>query len=256
MYVPTLLPAVLTVSVPLALATGCTAELKEENTRLGEKVSNLEAQNALLESRVKDLQAQVETEKTRADQAAKAQDLVGTGIDPSQTLNAVFRTTKGDITCKLFPDRAPKTVANFVGLAEGGKEWTDPRTGERKKGVPLYDGTIFHRVITDFMVQGGDPLGKGTGGPGYQFEDEIDPDLKLDHPGVLAMANAGPDTNGSQFFITEKATPWLNGKHTVFGDCPDALPIVQAMTRVPKDARDKPNEDIVLKKLEIRRGKP
>ena len=130
---------------------------------------------------------------------------------------ATFKTSAGDIVVKLLPEKAPKTVENFLGLAEGTKEWKDPRSGQMVK-KPLYDGTVFHRVIPQFMIQGGDPLGNGTGGPGYKFADEIGPDNKFDRPGLLAMANAGPNTNGSQFFITEVPTPHLNRGHTIFGE--------------------------------------
>jgi peptidyl-prolyl cis-trans isomerase A (cyclophilin A) len=127
----------------------------------------------------------------------------------AETIHATFKTSMGEIVVKLLPEKAPKTVANFLELAEGTKEWTDPRSGQKVK-KPLYDGTIFHRVIPDFMIQGGDPLGTGTGGPGYKFADEIGPDNSFSKPGLLAMANAGPNTNGSQFFITEVTTPHLN----------------------------------------------
>lgn len=130
----------------------------------------------------------------------------------------VIKTNKGDINLTLFPDNAPKTVANFVGLATGKKDWKDPSSGLVVSGKPLYKNLTFHRVIDDFMIQGGDPLGTGTGGPGYKFEDEVDTNLKFDKPGILAMANAGPNTNGSQFFITHVPTPWLDGKHTIFGE--------------------------------------
>jgi peptidyl-prolyl cis-trans isomerase A (cyclophilin A) len=130
---------------------------------------------------------------------------------------ATFKTSLGDIVVKLLPQKAPNTVKNFVELAEGKKEWKEPRTGQMVK-KPLYDGTVFHRVIPGFMIQGGDPLGNGTGGPGYKFADEIGPDNKFDRPGLLAMANAGPNTNGSQFFITEVPTPHLNRGHTIFGE--------------------------------------
>ena len=132
-------------------------------------------------------------------------------------IHATFQTSAGDIVVKLLPEKAPKTVENFLGLAEGTREWTDPRSGQKVK-TPLYDGTVFHRVIPEFMIQGGDPLGTGTGGPGYKFGDEIGPDNKFDRPGLLAMANAGPNTNGSQFFITEVPTPHLNRGHTIFGE--------------------------------------
>ena len=145
-------------------------------------------------------------------------------------LYAVFTTSRGSITVKLLEKDAPKTVDNFVGLATGKKEWIDPRTGQKSK-APLYDGTSFHRVIPDFMIQGGDPLGTGTGGPGYKFADEFGSGRRFDKPGLLAMANAGPNTNGSQFFITEVATPHLNNRHTIFGE------VVKGQELVPQIAR-------------------
>jgi cyclophilin family peptidyl-prolyl cis-trans isomerase len=148
-----------------------------------------------------------------------------------------FITTAGDIHCTLFPDKAPLTVANFIGLATGTKAWKDPKTGKMMRGTPLYNGTIFHRVIPNFMIQGGDPLGTGTGDPGYSFKDEFTDDLTFDQPGRLAMANSGPNTNGSQFFITEVPTPHLNGKHTIFGQCED-LDIVKKIARLATDPRD------------------
>ena len=138
---------------------------------------------------------------------------------------ATFKTSMGDIVVKLLPEKAPKTVENFLGLAEGTKEWKDPKSGQTMK-KPLYDGTVFHRVIPQFMIQGGDPLGTGTGGPGYRFADEIGPDNKFSKPGLLAMANAGPNTNGSQFFITEVPTPWLDRGHTIFGEVVKGLDLV------------------------------
>jgi len=165
---------------------------------------------------------------------------------------AVFDTTMGTLRCKLFPKEAPKTVANFIGLADGTKDWRDPATGQTKHGVPLYSGTIFHRVIPDFMIQGGDPIGMGTGDPGYRFEDEIVPSLTFDRAGRLAMANSGPNTNGSQFFITEKPTPWLNGKHTIFGQCDDAsVELVKKIARVPKGPADKPTTPVRINKIVI-----
>jgi peptidyl-prolyl cis-trans isomerase A (cyclophilin A) len=159
----------------------------------------------------------------------------------------------GDIVIQLFADKAPKTVANFVDLASGTKEWTDPKTGAKVKR-PLYNGTIFHRVIPGFMIQGGDPLGNGTGGPGYRFEDEFNPDLKHSKPGVLSMANAGPNTNGSQFFIIHKATPWLDGKHSVFGEVVKGQNVVDAIANVPRDFRDRPIKEVVLQEVIISRG--
>src|SRR5271165_593219 len=163
---------------------------------------------------------------------------------------AVIETTAGNINCTLFPDKAPIGVANFIGLSNGTKEWTDPKTGKVMKGVPLYNGTIFHRVIPNFMIQGGDPAGNGTGDPGYSFKDEFS-DLTFDQPGRLAMANSGPNTNGSQFFITEVPTPHLNNKHTIFGQCGD-LDLVNKIARVPTDGRnDKPTTPVVIKHVVI-----
>src|SRR5881392_1321516 len=154
---------------------------------------------------------------------------------------AVIDTAAGKMTCKLFPDKAPLGVANFVGLAEGTKDWTNPISHQKKHGVPLYDGTIFHRVIPNFMIQGGDPAGNGTGDPGYAFKNETSPDLTFDRPGRLAYANAGPDTNGSQFFITEVAYPSLNGNYTIFGQCDEpSVELVKKITRMPRNANERP----------------
>ncbi len=166
-------------------------------------------------------------------------------------LYAVFHTNQGRIVCALFPKKAPKTVANFVELAEGTKEWTHPGTGKTMKDKRFYDGLIFHRVIPRFMIQGGDPLGKGFGGPGYQFEDEFHESLKFDRPGLLAMANSGPGTNGSQFFITEAPTPHLTGRHTIFGQVVDGMEMVTKIANVPRSARDLPNDPVVMEKVEI-----
>jgi peptidyl-prolyl cis-trans isomerase A (cyclophilin A) len=165
---------------------------------------------------------------------------------------AVIKTTAGDITVKLFADKAPKTVANFVALATGKKEWKDPKTGETVKNKPLYNGTIFHRIIPDFMIQGGDPAGNGTGGPGYQFEDEFTPSDAFDKVGILAMANAGPNTNGSQFFITVKETPWLNGKHTIFGEVTKGMDVVNKIVSAPKGANDMPDKPVKITKITIK----
>ncbi len=154
----------------------------------------------------------------------------GTTTAPQEP-TAIIETTDGNISCTLFPDKAPLTVANFIGLATGKKAWKDPKTGQMMH-TPLYDGTICHRVIPEFMIQCGDPAGNGTGGPGYDFKDEFTPDLTFDQPGRLAMANSGPNTNGSQFFITEVPTPHLNGKHTIFGQCED-LDVVKKIARLP-----------------------
>jgi peptidyl-prolyl cis-trans isomerase A (cyclophilin A) len=165
---------------------------------------------------------------------------------------ATLQTTLGDVQIRLFHDKTPRTVENFLGLAEGTIEWTDPRTKQKSKR-PYYDGTIFHRVIPRFMIQGGDITGTGTGGPGYRFEDEFHPELRHSKPGILSMANAGPNTNGSQFFITTVATPHLDNRHSVFGEVISGQDIVENISKVARDGRDKPREDIVIKKVVIER---
>ena len=170
----------------------------------------------------------------------------------TETLTATLRTNQGPVVIRLFPDHAPKTVRNFVELAEGSRQWTDPTTG-RPTTARLYDGTIFHRVIPDFMIQGGDPLGSGRGGPGYKFADEIHPDLAFDRPYLLAMANAGPGTNGSQFFITVAPTQWLTGKHTIFGEVVEGQDVVDKISKVPRNRQDRPDKDVVLNAVTIER---
>jgi peptidyl-prolyl cis-trans isomerase A (cyclophilin A) len=165
---------------------------------------------------------------------------------------ANFDTTLGSFTVELFDTKAPKTVANFVGLAEGTKEWKHPKTGEKHK-KPFYDGIIFHRVIGGFMIQGGDPLGQGYGGPGYQFEDEFHADLRHDRVGILSMANAGPNSNGSQFFITLGPTPHLDRKHSVFGRVSSGLDVVEKIGHTPTDGQDRPKTPVVINKLTIER---
>lgn len=163
---------------------------------------------------------------------------------------ALFETTKGNFKIKLFADKTPKTVENFVGLAEGTKEFTDPKTDKSVKR-PFYDGLVFHRVIEDFMIQGGCPLGTGTGGPGYRFADEFVKELKHDKAGKLSMANAGPNTNGSQFFITVAPTPHLDGRHTVFGEVVEGYDVVEAISKVRTASMDRPAEPIVIKHVKI-----
>mgnify|MGYP001676590827 CR=1 FL=1 len=171
-------------------------------------------------------------------------------------MKAILHTTAGDITVELFPNHAPNTVTNFVTLAKGEREWVDPKTGQ-KTSRPLYDGTIFHRVIPGFMIQGGDPLGTGTGGPGYVFDDEINASLTFAAPYVLAMANAGrrlgKGTNGSQFFITTAPTEWLQGKHTIFGAVTDeaSRAVVDAISGVETDPRDRPVQDVIITSVDI-----
>ncbi|MEI7778500.1 MAG: peptidylprolyl isomerase [Actinomycetes bacterium] len=165
---------------------------------------------------------------------------------------AVLHTSEGDIRITLFPDHAPKTVRNFVGLATGDQEWTDPAT-RAKRNDPLYNGVVFHRVIPGFMIQGGDPLGTGTGGPGYQFADEFHPELVFNKPYLLAMANAGPGTNGSQFFLTVAQTPHLNRKHTIFGEVADApsREVVDRIAAVATGRQDRPVTDVVINSISV-----
>ena len=181
---------------------------------------------------------------------SKASNVEKTKSKKGTPMYAIFETNKGNFKVKLFTDKTPKTVENFVGLAEGTKEFTDPKTS-KKTTRPFYDGLIFHRVIPNFMVQGGCPLGTGTGDPGYRFGDEFVPELKHDKPGKLSMANAGPNTNGSQFFITVAATPWLDNRHTIFGEVVEGYDIVEAISKVRTGPMDKPVENIVLKHVQI-----
>ncbi|MFZ5440907.1 MAG: peptidylprolyl isomerase [Myxococcota bacterium] len=167
-----------------------------------------------------------------------------------QELFATLKTNQGAITVKLFSKETPKTVQNFVGLATGEREWRHPATGEAKRGVPLYNGTVFHRVIPNFMIQGGDPLGNGTGTPGYNFEDEVSTGRTFDRVGQLAMANAGPNTNGSQFFITTSTPGYLNGKHTIFGEVVKGYEIVEAISKVPTQG-SRPVQPVVIESITI-----
>jgi len=177
-----------------------------------------------------------------ADLAEYTKDLAGSG-----PLSAAIDTSMGVFHCELFADKAPMTVANFIGLATGKKSWQNPKTGSVEKGKPLYDGLTFHRVIDGFMIQGGDPLGVGSGGPGYRFGDEVNNGLTM-KPGTLAMANAGPGTNGSQFFITEGAPDWLNNKHTIFGLCKET-DLVKKIENVAKGPDDKPQTPVTINKI-------
>jgi peptidyl-prolyl cis-trans isomerase A (cyclophilin A) len=172
--------------------------------------------------------------------------------------SVVMDTSMGRITCQFYQQQAPKAVANFVGLAEGTIDWTDPDTKKKQRHKPYFDNTAFHRVIPEFMIQGGDPTGTGTGDPGFAFDDEVDPNLNFDRPGRLAMANSGPNTNGSQFFITEQAYDSLNQHYTLFGQCDDSsVLVVQTIARVPRDSNDKPLTPVILKKVTIvREGEP
>jgi peptidyl-prolyl cis-trans isomerase A (cyclophilin A) len=166
---------------------------------------------------------------------------------------ALINTSEGAIVCRLFEKDAPKTVSNFVELAEGARDWTHPSTGKKSK-ERLYDGTVFHRVIPSFMIQGGDPMGNGMGGPGYKFEDETKGSShRFDKPGKLAMANAGPNTNGSQFFITVAPTEWLTGKHTIFGEVVEGYDVVEKISNVPRGGNDRPKKDVTVQSVKIER---
>jgi peptidyl-prolyl cis-trans isomerase A (cyclophilin A) len=195
--------------------------------------------------------AQTSTTGSTSEQHATTEKMAQGTVGQPKEPTAIFETTAGNITCTLFPEQAPLTVANFIGLATGTKAWKDPKTGKMMTGVPLYNGTIFHRVIPDFMIQGGDPMGTGSGDPGYSFKDEFSPDLTFNQPGRLAMANSGPNTNGSQFFITEVPTPHLNGKHTIFGQCQD-LDVVKKIARMATDPRnDRPFDPPKIIRIKI-----
>ena len=237
----------------LGLMLGCNnTELEAKNADLTAKVTSLETEKARLERENDALHAEVRKAREGMAASKKKEARAALGLSDGQKLLARLETNKGNVTCELWPDVAPVTVLNFVQLAEGSKEWTDPATNQKVR-KPLYNGTIFHPVIPGFMIQGGDPKGNGTGGPGYQFEDETSPDVTFSEPGLLAMANSGPATNGSQFFITDRAKPnHLNGKHTIFGKCAD-LDVVQKIASVEKDKRDKPLEDVVIKAVVVSR---
>jgi cyclophilin family peptidyl-prolyl cis-trans isomerase len=238
--------------------------LTEEKAQLEKQLQSLKGENARLQrqlERARKLSDRKKAEKVEAkevspDDLKKIRE--GLGLQEGQKLFATFKTSMGDMVAELHVDKTPITVENFVRLAEGTKEWTTP-SGEKVK-KPLYKGTKFHRVIPKFMVQGGDPKGNGSGGPGYQFQDEFHPDLKHDKPGILSMANRGPGTNGSQFFITEVPTKHLDNRHTVFGEVIENVQLVAKMTGVekmsssPRDSR--PKVDIILKDVVIGRGAP
>ncbi len=176
--------------------------------------------------------------------------------EAGKDLYAVMKTNLGEITLKLYSKKTPKTVANFVGLASGEKDWKSPATGERKKGVPFYNGLTFHRVIDGFMIQGGCPLGTGTGDPGYSFEDECQAGCTFEKKGLLAMANAGPNTNGSQFFITTSTPTYLNNRHTIFGEVVKGYEVVEAISKAPKNGMDKPLENVTIVSLTLSDTQP
>jgi peptidyl-prolyl cis-trans isomerase A (cyclophilin A) len=251
---------VLCLALTSCVSAGEHQAVVSERDVLKDRVTELEASNRDLEKRAASLSKEVErlsgAAALRAERKARAGKFKESlEMAADAPLGAVFHTSVGDITCELWPEIAPITVENFVGLATGTKAWTDPKT-EQKREDPLYSGTIFHRVIKGFMIQGGDPLGTGRGGPGYRFEDEFDPTVRFSEPGLLAMANAGRNTNGSQFFITDSAPAHLNDKHTIFGKCD--LPVMRKIINAPVKGSGRgasePVEPVVLQSVEITKG--
>lgn len=245
-------------AVAMLVLVGCGPDpaLVAERDQLAGEVEELTAKNTRLEREADTLHAQLQQLKTELKRARRENVFATLGITEDQPLSAVLETSKGTIDCTLWPTVAPFTVQNFVQLAEGTRTFTDPKTGQQAQR-PYYDGTLFHRVMPEFMIQGGDPLGNGRGGPGYTFEDEIDPRVTFDKPGLLAMANPGKaDSNGSQFFITDRSTPTrLNNKHTIFGEC-HSPGVVEAIATAPVEpGSTRPKEDVVLKRVTIRRGR-
>ncbi len=238
------------------LLAGCNAALKEDNNELEAQIRELEAQVHVQQDELLRLESELDTCQEAVDRKALVEVLEAANIDPAVPLHAKLATSEGTIRVELWPNRAPRTVANFVGLAEGTVDWTDPATGELQSGVPLYNGRLFHRVIPGFMIQTGDPRGDGTGGPGYTFADEFSDEALHDQPGVVSMANAGPDTNGSQFFITLEARRHLDRKHSVFGRVVEGMDVVQAIAQVPagSERRYRPDQEVTLRSVAIIRG--
>lgn len=194
------------------------------------------------------------TKSTATKTTPSDKDVIKMSDNDVKDMTATMETSLGTVKIHLFNHDVPNTVANFVGLAEGTKEFTDPKTGDKTK-KPFYDGLTFHRVIPGFMIQGGDPVGNGTGGPGYEFADEFSPKLRHSKPGILSMANAGPNTNGSQFFITVAATPHLDNRHSVFGEVVEGMDVVNKIANVARDGMDKPKEPVIIKHITIQRTK-
>jgi len=235
-----------------ALACGPDKKTLAEKEKAELRAADLEKEKTRLEKENDELHAKVSHLEEELKRATKSGALDAVALKAGSQPKVTFETTLGSITCVLWPEKAPLTVANFIGLAEGTKAWTDPKTGQ-KVTKPLYNGTIFHRVIPNFMIQGGDPMGTGMGGPGYEFEDEVNNGTSFDRPNLLAMANAGPNTNGSQFFITDRSKPsHLTNRHTIFGLCENA-DVVQAIALAERGANDRPAKDVVIQKVTITR---
>lgn len=250
----------ITAALCLSLSVACkknptdTPESSSENDaaqNVGEQADETDDTDADAESDANDADEPANDDTDEDALNTESPEDILQSIEGEGQLHATFITNNGEINCTLYEEKAPTTVANFVGLATGKKRFVDPNDQETKQ-EPFYDGTIFHRVIPDFMIQGGDRLGKGMGGPGYRFEDEFHADLRHDSAGVLSMANSGPHTNGSQFFITDAPTPHLDNRHSVFGKCED-LDVVSKIATVERGRADRPNEDVVIERIEISR---
>jgi len=237
---------------PLLLA-GCSATLKERNNELEAEQELVQDRERRLQEQIHELEHELDACEAAVDRKAVREVLAQVGVDPEAPLFAVLQTSMGPIRVQLFPDAAPRNVANFVGLAEGSIPWTDPHSGERHEGVPLYRELLFHRVLPGYAIQTGDPTGIGTGGSGESVPDEFSPAMPHDRPGVLSMANSGPDTAESQFFITLDAAPHLDAKHSAFGRVVEGMDVVKAIAAVPTGSLrpDRPDVDITLHRIEI-----
>ncbi len=232
---------------------GCDASLKDYANRLEDRVTDLEAEVKLQETRIHELERDLDTCELAVERKAITEILDEAGVDIDQPLFADIVTSRGTIRVELFPPQAPRTVANFVQLAEGTRTWTDPDSDQLRQDTPLYRDLVFHRVLEGYVIQTGDPLGTGFGGPGYTFPDEFTTELTHDHAGVLSMANGGPDTNGSQFFITLEPATHLDSKHTQFGKVVEGMEVAMAIGAVPTGARGRhlPDEDVRLEQVTI-----
>lgn len=250
----TSLPWILAASLPIL--AGCQPALLEERNDLREQVDQLQGKLQTQEDRIHELERELDGCEAEVDRKAVREVLDEVNVDPARPLFAVLRTSEGAIRVELFPAHAPRTVASFVGLAEGTRAWTDPRTGALVEGKPLFRDLLFHRVIAGYVIQTGDPVGDGTGTPGYSVPDEISDELWYGEPGMLGMANSGPDSNGSQFFITLDAARHLNGRHTLFGRVVEGMDVVQAISLIPAGttARFRPDRDVLLQGIVIERG--
>ena len=235
------------------LTVGCAVDLKERNNALEDQLTELDAQIRLDESHIHELEHDLDACEQAVQRKAVTEILLAANIDPDRPLSAVLETTMGEIRIELYSQYAPRTVANFVELAEGTRDWTDPRTGEARNGTPLYSDLLFHRVIEGYIIQTGDPLATGYGGPGYTFPDEFSDKVLHEEPGMVSMANSGPDTNGSQFFISLEKARHLDSKHAIFGKVVEGMDVVTAISRVPAGAeiKHRPDQDVYLRRVRI-----